>query len=299
MASAPANDKLVSDSQLYELFNALSASVAPCLDVTIDTSFQITAAEGDCWAVFGVNEIGLNNNHDLLRAQLHPADDSIIQNWFDAPHSTPRDNHLRIRNGSGQYQVYQATFSASNNQLRIELSDTREAARQIGAATGPITRAVLETTDDYIFAKDANHILLTASQSMAALCEPIDHWTEFAGKSDYEIFPEELADDYYRLETEVYAGKKIAREVQRFERTDGTTGWVDNRKYPVTDDQGNIIGLFGIARDITDQVNAAQSLSLSASVFEHSAERIVIVDTQGRIIQGNHAFLEHVEMTAP
>ena len=299
MANSPASDKLVSDSQLYELFNALSASVAPCLSITIDSRLQISAAEGDCWAVFGVEQLGPNVNQELLSERLHPADRPIIEGWFATPQSTPRDNHLRIRNGSGQLQIYQATFAASDDHLQIELSDTREAARQIGAATGPITRAVLETTDDFIFAKDAHHVLLTASQSMATLCEPVDHWTEFAGKSDYEVFPEELADDYYRLETEVYAGKKIAREVQRFERTDGTTGWVDNRKYPVTDDQGNMIGLFGIARDITEQVNAAQALSLSASVFEHAAERIVILDTQGRIIQGNHAFLEHVEMTAP
>ena len=31
----------------------------------------------------------------------------------------------------------------------------------------------------------------------------------------------------------------------------GNRGWVDNRKYPIRDNDGNITGLFGVARDIT------------------------------------------------
>jgi hypothetical protein len=38
-------------------------------------------------------------------------------------------------------------------------------------------------------------------------------------------------------------------------------GWVDNRKYPIRNAQGEITGLFGIARVITEQVLAEHRLT--------------------------------------
>ena len=46
---------------------------------------------------------------------------------------------------------------------------------------------------------------------------------------------------------------------------DGSRGWVDNRKYPIRDDAGRIVGLFGIARDISamKRVEDAQQTALA------------------------------------
>ena len=51
-------------------------------------------------------------------------------------------------------------------------------------------------------------------------------------------------------------GVSVAKEIQPFLRVDGRRGWVDNRKYAVHDPRGRIIGLYGIARDITPQIEA-------------------------------------------
>jgi diguanylate cyclase (GGDEF)-like protein/PAS domain S-box-containing protein len=150
--------------------------------------------------------------------------------------------------------------------------------------------AIMETTDDYIFFKDTHHILLAASQSMVGLCAPITHWTQFPAKSDYDVFPEPLADEYYELETRVYSNKAMARELQPVMHRDGRRGWVDNRKYPIFDEAGSLIGLYGVARDVTAQVETLRVQSLAASVFENSAESIAILDPDGLIVDVNQPF---------
>ncbi|MEY4139754.1 MAG: hypothetical protein RLZZ371_1936 [Pseudomonadota bacterium] len=113
-------------------------------------------------------------------------------------------------------------------------------------------RAMMDYTDDYIYFKDRNHVFTGASQTLVSICDPADHWTDLLGKTDYDVFPEALADVYYQLEKKVFAGANAAHEVQKFLRQDGKRGWVDNRKYPIRNDAGEVIGLFGIARDITE-----------------------------------------------
>ena len=113
-------------------------------------------------------------------------------------------------------------------------------------------KAMMDNTDDFIFFKDRNHVFTGASQTLVALTPPVEHWAELIGKTDYDLFPEEYADAYYELEKQVFSGVAVAHEVQGVLRKDGSKGWVDNRKYPIRDDAGAIIGLFGVARDISE-----------------------------------------------
>jgi PAS domain S-box-containing protein len=81
---------------------------------------------------------------------------------------------------------------------------------------------------------------------------------------------------------------------------------VDNRKYPIRDASGAIVGLYGIARDITDQMQAQAALcesekrlrSLYASMIEGMALHELVIDAQGqpldyRILDANPAFEGH------
>ena len=77
------------------------------------------------------------------------------------------------------------------------------------------------------------------------LCDPAEHWTDLLGLTDYDVFLQELADGYYRLEKQVFAGLPVAHEVQRILGKDGRAGWVDNRKYPIRNDSGEIVDCSG------------------------------------------------------
>jgi diguanylate cyclase (GGDEF)-like protein/PAS domain S-box-containing protein len=59
---------------------------------------------------------------------------------------------------------------------------------------------------------------------------------------------------------------------------------------PMLDAQGGIIGVLGIARDITERRRAEQAMQTSASVFTHAREGIMITDAGSKILDVNAAF---------
>ena len=150
--------------------------------------------------------------------------------------------------------------------LDLLLQDAKSLPRTLDDASLTANfRAMMENTDDFIYFKDRNHVFTGASQTLVTICHPAEHWTDLLGQTDYDVFPEGLADRYYRLEKQVFAGLPVAHEIQPIMRKDGRAGWVDNRKYPFRNLDNEIVGLFGIARDITRSVEAEQS--------EHKVQR--------------------------
>jgi PAS domain S-box-containing protein len=160
--------------------------------------------------------------------------------------------------------------------LDLLLQDAKTLKRTIADTAAAINfRAIMEGTDDYVYFKDRNHVFTGASQTLVSLCPNAKHWSDLIGQTDYDVFPEELADCYYRLERQIFDGLPIASEIQPTVDKAGRKGWVDNRKYPLRDDDGTIIGLYGIARDITELKQAAVVHESDAALAERSRRALL------------------------
>ncbi|MHA1728743.1 MAG: PAS domain-containing protein, partial [Promethearchaeota archaeon] len=81
------------------------------------------------------------------------------------------------------------------------------------------------------------------------------------GKNDYEIMRDkEEALKNIEDDREIYATKKTKKAVKQITRTDGNKYWFQSIKVPQFDDKGNIIGIVGISRDITERKKAEDEL---------------------------------------
>jgi diguanylate cyclase (GGDEF)-like protein/PAS domain S-box-containing protein len=214
-----------------------------------------------------------------LRERIHSQDADIAARLFalDRGDETGSCN-LRIRHCDDRIRLIRVEFrkqAQPDGAVRLDLllQDAKSLWRgQSELATASNFRAMMESTDDYIYFKDRNHVFTGASRTLVVLTSPIEDWTELLGKTDYDVFPENLADIYYKLEKDVFAGIPVAREIQRTLTKDGKKGWVDNRKYPIGNDAGEIVGLFGIARDISGQMQAQEELRQSEEWLQDSQE---------------------------
>ncbi len=162
---------------------------------------------------------------------------------------------------------------------------------------------MMEVSDDYIYFKDRNHVFTGASQTLVSITDPSEHWTDLIGLTDYDVFPENYADKYYSLEKKIFSGEvKVAHEIQPTLDNRGNHGWVDNRKYPITNDHNEIIGLFGIARDISD-IKALQQtleekveqLETSNRIFDEAGDAIALIK-DNHFIDCNKATLKLLEI---
>ena len=241
----------------------LPPSPLPCPDVTfrfkLSDAVSLLGVSDGVEALLGCQATEWLAGQVNLAQRIH-ADDHDIATALFSPERVPAQGsyNLRVYQANGRIRcckaVYTKTPEAGHCLLTLHLQDSKSLPRTLSDAALTVNfRAMMENTSDFIYFKDRNHVFTDASETLAAICAPAEHWTDLLGQTDYDVFPDAFADAYYRLEKQVFAGQAVAHEVQGYVTKDGRHGWVDNRKYPIHDDSGNIIGLFGIARDIPEQ----------------------------------------------
>ena len=112
---------------------------------------------------------------------------------------------------------------------------------------------LMENCDDMIYFKDLNSKFLCCSQSLAERLGATSP-EEMVGKSDYDYFDSECATGFFHDEQGIIrSGKPILGKVEAEPRLDGSITWVTSSKMPLMHHNGEVIGTFGISRDITAQ----------------------------------------------
>ena len=73
-------------------------------------------------------------------------------------------------------------------------------------------------------------------------------------------------------------------------RVDGTKALVQEQGKVIRDEENKAVRMIGTVSDITSQKDTEQQLKLSANVFEHTVEAIVVCDEKHQILKVNKAF---------
>jgi|GEM_PF-550952 len=155
--------------------------------------------------------------------------------------------------------------------------------------------AMLNTFPDYIFFKDLNSHFYCVSKSLATEVFGLKDPKDAIGKSDFDFFPSEFAQKDYNDEQElIKTGKSIIDKVERKNWTNGTVSWSSITKIPLTDKDGNIIGTFGVSKNITESKKLEEALRKSEEKyrrqFEESIDAIFLADAEtGILIDCNKA----------
>jgi len=252
------------------------------LQLTLTGTISLLSVSDGIEALLGFTATDYLSSKVTLQSQIHNDDQDIVEALFSTDISEPYTTfNIRIRHADGRIRCIKgtATKERNNKDNSVTLDLLLQDARSLWQTSANQTimnnfKAMMENTDDYIYFKDRNHVFTGASQTLVELTAPSESWTDLLGQTDYDVFPEEYADIYYHLEKLVFSGLHVAHEVQETLDNDGQKGWVDNRKYPMHDDSGDIIGLFGIARDITEQQMQKKKIEQLLS------EQNIILDNQ-------------------
>jgi diguanylate cyclase (GGDEF)-like protein/PAS domain S-box-containing protein len=214
----------------------------------------------------------------VLKDRIH-ADDADIASMLFSPCQKEDTGtfNIRLRHADGRIRCVRGEFAREAAKgsgvpvLNLLLEDAKGLwKRQDDGPTSIRFKALMDNTGDFIFFKDRNHVFTAANRSAIAPTEPGGDIRELVGQTDYDVLPEKYADLYYRLEKQVFAGKPMAAEVHESLKLDGCLAWLDDRKYPIRDGNGEIVGLFGVVRDITEQMKVMQALRESEEWLKES-----------------------------
>jgi diguanylate cyclase (GGDEF)-like protein/PAS domain S-box-containing protein len=234
--------------------------------------FQPLSVRGDVETLLGFTSEDFLSSRVSLKDRIHPQDSDIAAILFSPETGNKAGTfNIRIRHADGRIRCikghYTREFTPGSREAIVDLLLQDAKSLWKGPETQSTTahfRALMENTDDFIFFKDRNHVYTGASQNLIKASENLGNDFGILGQTDYDIAPEVYADIYYRLEKQVFEGMDVAHEVHESLSVDGRMVWADNRKYPIRNNEGEIIGLFGIVRDVTERMQAMEKLRVSA-----------------------------------
>ncbi|MEG4418976.1 PAS domain S-box protein [Microcoleus sp. LAD1_D5] len=162
-----------------------------------------------------------------------------------------------------------------------------------------LLRTVIDATPDCIFVKDRNLRYTLVNAGFAAAFGKTK--AEIIGKDDAEIG---ISVD--RIFPNFHAQTDSENQIQNFRASnqvapvsndlaalaDGKVHSFDTQKLPLKDAEGNILGMLGLARDITARRKSEQELLRFKAILETTTDWVGIADTQQRPIYLNRAARE-------
>ncbi|MCC6347020.1 MAG: EAL domain-containing protein [Nitrospirales bacterium] len=119
-------------------------------------------------------------------------------------------------------------------------------------------RAILSTIPDIAWLKDRENRFVAVNEAFGTTCGMKPE--ELASKTDFDIWPEEAARKYRADDEEVMTSGKRRQFEELLVDRKGEKKWLEVIKTPVLNEEGAVIGMTGIARDITGRKQMEETL---------------------------------------
>ncbi|HXI84827.1 MAG TPA: PAS domain-containing protein [Verrucomicrobiae bacterium] len=156
-----------------------------------------------------------------------------------------------------------------------------------------LLRTLLDNVPDSIYFKDSQGRFLRSSSAQTkrfGLSDP----AQAIGKTDFDFFAKEHAEEAFADERQIIqTGQPLIGMEESSPLADGTERWVSTSKLPLRDKDGNIVGTFGISREITDRKRAEQALAKEHNVLhtlvDNLPDLVFVKDLKGRYVFDNAA----------
>ena len=237
--------------------------------LALDERLKVLSVSTGIDALLGISAEDFLASRVSLKDRIH-ADDADIAGMLFSP-TAENDSgtfNIRLRHADGKIRCVRGQYTrepakvGGKAALNLLLHEAKSLYGNLNEPASLTTiDPVMDIVDEALYFKNRNHVITAANRrALLDWSDAGEDGASLLGLTDYDLFPEEYADVYYRLEREVFAGIKVMRDTQVPSQGNGKEGWVDNRKYPVRDLEGNVIGLFGVARDITRQMATETAL---------------------------------------
>jgi diguanylate cyclase (GGDEF)-like protein/PAS domain S-box-containing protein len=144
---------------------------------------------------------------------------------------------------------------------------------------------LIDQVPDYLWIKDAESRFVVANKALAT-DNDLATTSELVGLSDFDIHPPEAARAFRAREMEILASGRSAVDIEEFVVTKlGERKCLSSTKAPLRDDNGEVFGLIGIARDVTARVLADELRDGQARILEMIAKGAPLPTVLDRLVR--------------
>lgn len=151
--------------------------------------------------------------------------------------------------------------------------------------------AILDNVPFMAWYKDAQGRFIAINQPFAdAIGKPRE---AIIGKTDFEVWPHALAAGYVADDQDVMRTREKKTVEEKINDSGGGV-WFETFKSPVFDEQGNVIGTIGMAKDISQRIHFQLALEeqkqFIKSMIDASGDFIFFKDSNSVYLGCNYAF---------
>lgn len=154
-------------------------------------------------------------------------------------------------------------ISMVNQRLRGDISEAEESLTK----EQYLMNALMISLPDHIYFKDKESRFIRINNSQAQLFG-LSLPGEEVGKTDFDFFTEEHARQAYEDEQAIIQSGKPFVQEEKETWADRPDTWVSTIKLPLMNQEGNIVGTYGISRDITEHKQAEVEIELKNQQLE-------------------------------
>lgn len=250
-----------------------------------------------------------------LNVWVNQQDQEKVNNLLANPGNV-RNLEVKFRTKEGEVRdfLYSAERIVFNGQphFLVVANDITERKRAEVALrqSEALLHYVIDSNPDWIFVKDLNHRYRLVNQSYVEALHL--RAEDFIGKNDLELgFPEDQVKGdpekgirgFWPVDDEVFMTGQTQFVEEDPAEIDGQTHLFNTIKVPLKDPEGQVWGVLGVARDLTEQRRIEANLRASeerfAKAFNASPQPIVIFEaSERRIVSLNEAMVRTFGWTA-
>ncbi len=277
-----------------------------------------------CNPVFA-NDAGQANPQEIIgktdfdmtwrtQAELYRADDKQVMDSgiaklsYDEPQSTPQGDTIWLRtsktplhdtlgNTIGILGIYEDITVEKQAEQALQASEAR------AQSLYTLLRLITDNVPDMIWAKDLQKRFIFANQAICRQLlnardtdEPVGKDDMFFALRERNAHPDdphwhnfgELCQDSDTITLQ--NGKPS--QFDEYGNVQGKFLFLDVRKAPLLNHAGEVIGVVGAARDVTEQKADEEKLRLAALVLQNSSEALIVTDEKNHIVGVNPAFTQ-------
>jgi two-component system, sensor histidine kinase and response regulator len=164
-----------------------------------------------------------------------------------------------------------------------------------------LINALMDNLPDHIYFKDRESRFIRINKAQANFLGLNDP-DQAVGKTDFDFFTGEHANQAYQDEQNIIRTGQLLSTEEKETWEDRPATWVSTVKMPLYDNNGNIVGTFGISRDVTGRKKAEEELSaernLLRTLIDNIPDRIYAKDAGSRFIISNDALMKRMDKSA-
>ena len=135
----------------------------------------------------------------------------------------------------------------------IRYAIERQRAEEALATERQRLRTLIDNLPDVIYLKDTQGHFIIGNRAVAHMMG-VGTPEEIIGKTDFDFYPAELAEHHHANEQAVVrSGQAVLEREESLFNRGGSAGWFLTTHVPLRDGQGQVVGLVGISRDITER----------------------------------------------